>query len=153
VAEYEALFLGLRVLKDMGIEEIAIFGDVELIFHQIKNIYQDKNPSLKTYRNEVWDLIDNFFLAFNILVIPREENTMVDSLAISGSHFKIPLPPKLRYEVEVRYRSFVPNNIKHWKLFEYDLEIRKFLEFVDKFSALHIDQDQDSKVTLMLMYF
>jgi hypothetical protein len=32
VAEYEALVLGLRVAKDMGIEELS-FGDVKLIVH------------------------------------------------------------------------------------------------------------------------
>jgi hypothetical protein len=31
VAEYEALVLGLRAAKDMGIEEITVLGDVELI--------------------------------------------------------------------------------------------------------------------------
>jgi hypothetical protein len=31
VAEYEALVLGLRVAKDMGIKEISVFGDDELI--------------------------------------------------------------------------------------------------------------------------
>jgi hypothetical protein len=31
VAEYEALVLGMRAAKEMGIEEIAIFGDAELI--------------------------------------------------------------------------------------------------------------------------
>jgi ribonuclease HI len=35
--------LGLRAAKDMGIEEISMFGDVELIFNQIKNLYQAKN--------------------------------------------------------------------------------------------------------------
>jgi ribonuclease HI len=153
VVEYEALVLGLRAAKDMGIKEISVFGDTELIVNQIRNIYQARHPKLRTYRNEVWDLIDSFFLAFNISFIPREENTMVDSLASSASHFRIPLPPKLRYDVEVRYRPSVPDNIKYWKVFEDDLEIRKFLESVDEFSALHIDQDHDSKVTLTLMYF
>jgi ribonuclease HI len=31
VAEYEALVLGLRAAKGMGIKEISVFGDVELI--------------------------------------------------------------------------------------------------------------------------
>jgi hypothetical protein len=31
VAEYEALVLGLQAAKDMGIEEITVFGDFELI--------------------------------------------------------------------------------------------------------------------------
>jgi hypothetical protein len=57
VAEYVALFFGPRAAKDMGIQEISIFGDVELIAHQMKNIYQAKNPRLRNYRNEVWDLL------------------------------------------------------------------------------------------------
>ena len=45
VEEYEALVLGLRAAKDMKTEELAVFGDVELIVHQFKNMYQDKHPS------------------------------------------------------------------------------------------------------------
>jgi hypothetical protein len=93
----------------------------------------------------VWDLIDNSFLAFNISFIPRRENTMVDYLVVSASHFRIPLPPKLKYDIEVKYRPSIPDNVKHWKAFEDDLEIRKFLDSIDEFFALHIDQDHDSK--------
>jgi hypothetical protein len=51
VAKYEALVLGLRADKDMGIEELSVFGDVQLIIHQIKNIYQTKHTRLRSYRN------------------------------------------------------------------------------------------------------
>jgi ribonuclease HI len=85
VAKYEALVLGLRAAKDMGIEKISVFGDVELIIQQIRNIYQAKHPRLRSYRNEVWDLIDSFFLDFNISFIPRGENTVVDSLVVLAS--------------------------------------------------------------------
>jgi hypothetical protein len=37
----------------MNIEELAIFGDVELIVHQVRNLYQDKHPRLRAYKNEV----------------------------------------------------------------------------------------------------
>ena len=70
---------------------------------------------------------------------------MVDSLVVSASHFRVPLPPKIKYDVEVKYRPSIPENVKHWKVFEDDLEIKKFLESVDNFSALHIDQDHDSE--------
>ena len=113
--------MGLRVAKYMKIEELKVFGDDELIVHQIKNLYQAKHPRLRTYRNEVWDLVDSFFLAFNISFIPREENTMDDSLAISASNFRVPFPPKLKYNVEVKYRPSIPNNVKHWKVFEDDI--------------------------------
>jgi hypothetical protein len=33
VVEYEALVLGLRDAKDMGIEELSVFGDAKLIDH------------------------------------------------------------------------------------------------------------------------
>jgi ribonuclease HI len=127
VAEYEALVLGMRAAKEMGIKEVAVFEDAELVIQQVRNAYRAKHPQLRSYQNEVWDLIDNFFSTFNISFIPREENTLVDSLAISSSLFKIPLPPKVKYEVEIRYRPFVPKNIKHWNVFKDDLEIKKFL--------------------------
>jgi hypothetical protein len=144
VEEYESLVLGLREPKDMGIEELSVFGDVELIVHQIKNLYQTKHPRLRYYINEVWDLVDSFFFAFNILFIPREENIMADSLAVSASNFRIPIPPKIKYDVEVKYKPSIPDNVKYWKVFEDDLELESFLETVDEFSALHIDQDHDA---------
>jgi ribonuclease HI len=142
---YESLVLGLRAAKDMGIEEISVFRDSELIFHQVGNLYQANHPRLRNYRNEVWDLIDKFLLAFNISFIPREENIMVDSLVVSSSNFRVPFPPKLNYDVEVNYRPSILDNVKHWKVFEDDLEIKRFLETIDKFFALHIDQDRDSE--------
>jgi ribonuclease HI len=145
VAEYEALVLGLRAAREMGIQEVAVFGDAELVVQQIRNAYQAKHPRLRSYRNEVWDLVDSFFSAFNISFIPREENTMADSLATSASNFKVPFPPKFRYDVEVKYRPSIPDNVKHWKVFEDDLEIERFLQSVDEFSALHIDQDPDTE--------
>jgi ribonuclease HI len=143
VAEYEALVLGIRAAKEMGIRDIAVFRDVELIIQQVRNVYRAKHPRLKSYRNEVWDLIDNFFSTFNIPFIPREENTLANSLAVSASLFRIPLPPKIKYGVEIRYRPSIPDNVNHWKVFEDDLEIKKFLQSVDEFFALHIDQDPD----------
>ena len=91
MAEYEALVLALGAAKDMKIEELAMFGDVELIVHQVKNMYQDKHPRLRTYKNEVLDLVDNLFSAFNISFVPREENILV----VSASNFIIIVPSKL----------------------------------------------------------
>jgi ribonuclease HI len=151
VAEYEALVLGLRAAKDMKIEELAVFGDVELIVHQVRNLYQAKHPRLRAYRNEVWDLVDSFFLDFNISFVPREKNSMEDSLVVSASNFRVPLPPKLKYEVEVKYKPSIPDNVKHWKVFEDDLEIKKFLETVDEFSDFILIRIKMLKKSLMLM--
>jgi ribonuclease HI len=117
VVEYEALVLGLRDAKDMKIQELAVFGDVDFIVHEVRNMYQAKHPRLMAYRNEVGDLVDSFFLDFNISFVPREENIMEESLVVSASKFKVPLPPQLKYEVEVKYIPSIPNNFKHWKVF------------------------------------
>jgi ribonuclease HI len=139
VEEYEALVLGLRAAKDMGIKEISVFEDAKLVVNQVRNFYQAKHSRLRYYRNDVWDIIDGFFLAFNISFILREENTVVDSLAVSTSNFRVPLPPKLRYDIKLKYRPSIPDNVKQWKVFEDDIEIKRFLEAVDEFSTLHID--------------
>jgi hypothetical protein len=55
VPEYEDLVLGLRVAKEMVIQEVVVFGDAELVVQQIINAYQDKHPRLRSYRNEVCD--------------------------------------------------------------------------------------------------
>jgi hypothetical protein len=91
----------------------------------------------------VWDLVDNFFLDFNISFIAREENTSVDSLAASASWLEVPLSPTIKSDVEIRYIPSIPDNVKHWKVFEDDQEIEKFLQYVDDFSALHIYEDPD----------
>ena len=88
--------MGLRAAKDMKIKELAMFGDVELIVHQVRNMYQAKQPMLRAYRNEVLDMINSFFLAFNNSFVPRDENIVAYSLAFSTSKFKVPLPPKLK---------------------------------------------------------
>ena len=38
-AEYEAFLLGLKAAKDLGIEQISVYGDSELVVQQVKNNY------------------------------------------------------------------------------------------------------------------
>ena len=143
VAEYEALVLGLRDAKDLGIQQLPIFGNSELVVQQVRSIYQVKQQLLKVYKNEVWDLIDNLFTAFNISFIPRDHNHTTDSLALATTFFKVPQNTQLRYPIEVRNRPSIPDNIKHWKVFQDDLEIKKFLELTGEFSNSQIDEEQD----------
>ena len=100
---------------------------------------------LKIYRNEVWDMLENYFIAFNITHIPRNHNETADSLALAATHFRIPKTTQLRYPIEVRYRPCVPDNVKQWKVFEDDIEIKRFLELTDEFSNSLIDEDEDEE--------
>jgi ribonuclease HI len=139
IAEYEALLLGLNSAKEMGIKGLKVLGDADLIVQQVNNTFQAKHVRLKAYRDEVWKLRDSFPV-FEISYIPREMNQLADSLAVSASTFVPPMPPKLSYEIQIKYRPSLPDNVKYWKVFEDDDELSRFLQVVDEFSDLHIDQ-------------
>jgi hypothetical protein len=143
IAQYEAFLLGLRASREMKIQHLKVHGDSELIVQKVRNVYQKKNIRLKDYKNEIWDIVESFFLSFNILYIPRNQNEQDDSLVVATSTFKTPLTPNMKYEVEVRYVPSIPDNVKNWRVFEEDFEIKRFIEVVDDFSLIHIDQDED----------
>jgi hypothetical protein len=109
----------------MGAKRIGVHRDYELIINQIKGIYQAKHPRLRTYRNLVLDILEQF-PEYNISVIPRGQNQTTDALATSASVFKIPIFPNKKYEIEVKNRPAVPDNIKYWQVFEDDKKNRKF---------------------------
>ena len=92
VAEYEALILGLKVLKDLQAQRIDIKGDSELVIRQVQGSYQAKHPKKKSYRNLVLDLMEGF-KECQYTVIPRGENFEADSLAVSASLFQVPINP------------------------------------------------------------
>ena len=90
-------------------------------------------------------MIDNYFVAFNITYIPRDHNQTTDSLTLAATHFRIPKTTQVKYPIEVRYRPSVPDNVKQWKDFEDDIEIKIFLELTDEFSNSLIDQEEDDE--------
>ena len=91
-------------------------------------------------------MIGNFFVALNITYIPRDHNQTVDSLVLVATHFRIPKTTQLKYPIEVRYRPFVPDNVKQWRVFEDDFEIKRFLELTGELSNSLIDQEQDDEI-------
>ena len=80
IEEYEALLLGVKASKKMGILCINIFGDADLIIYQVNNTFQTKNITLKAYRDEVWKLKDSFMFS-ELSYVPRDLNHLDDSLA------------------------------------------------------------------------
>ena len=65
-----------------------------------------------------------YLLTFPIFL--KDHNQTVDSLALVATHFRIPKTTQLKYPIEVRYRRSVPDNVKQWKFFEDDIEIKIF---------------------------
>jgi hypothetical protein len=80
----------------------------------------------------VLDLLEEFS-EYSLSVIPRGQNQIVDALATSASVFKIPIFPNRGYEIEVKHRPTVPDNIKYWQVFEDDKQIESFLKMDDEF--------------------
>jgi ribonuclease HI len=143
ITEYEALILGLNATKEMGIKGLKVFGDADLIIQQVMSTFQEKHVRLKAYRDEVWKLRDSFSI-FDISYIPKAMNHLVDSLSVSASMFIPPMPPRLKYEIQFKYRPSLPNNVKHWKVFEDDDELCRFHQVVDEFFDMHIDQENQN---------
>lgn len=143
IAEYEALILGLKAAKEMGIKGLKVFGDADLIIQQVNKTFQAKHPRLKAYIDEVWKLKGSFN-SFSVSYIPRMKNQLVDSLVVSANTFIPPFPPKLTYEVQVKYRPSLPDNVKYWKFFEDDDEINRFLQVIDEISEMHINQENET---------
>lgn len=74
VVENEALILSLERTKNMGVKIITFFGDSKLVVLQIKKVLTTKYRIMRSYQNVVWDIIENYFDAFNITSIHREDN-------------------------------------------------------------------------------
>jgi ribonuclease HI len=144
VCEYEALVLGLEAARKMKIKNIEVFGDAELIIRQVNRQYQAKHPRLRTYRNCVWDLVENFFTSVNFHFVPRSENQQADALAKAASTFDPPTSFNLKYHIQMRHRPSIPDNVQHWQVFEDDEQLRKFLESVDEFSETYNDQENQN---------
>ena len=113
VVEYEVLVLGLKVLKNLQVQRVNIQGDSELIIKQVQGEYQTKSPRLRLYRDLVLELVKGF-KECKFSIIPRKENVEADSLAVSASLFQIPQNPKEKYQIEVRHKPSIPDNVDHW---------------------------------------
>ena len=65
---------------------------------------------------------------------------IVDTLETFASVFKISIHPKRKYEEEVKHRPSIPNNVRHWQVFEDDKQIERFLQIAREFENTHIDE-------------
>jgi ribonuclease HI len=79
-AEYMALIAGLRKASSLGIREVEVRSDSELIVKQILGIYRVKNKDLKVLHDEALKLVGSMG-SFIIKSILREENKEADKLA------------------------------------------------------------------------
>ena len=99
---------------------------------------------MRAYRNEVWDMFGNYFTEHKIRVIPRYENIVDDSLVVSTRKIKTPIARQRKYKFDIVNRPSIPDNSKYWKVFEYYMQIKTFLEMSGEFVNTQIDSENDN---------
>jgi ribonuclease HI len=85
IAEYEALLLGLRKLKAMGIRRAVLKSDSQVITGHVYKSSRARDPKLEKYLDAVRRL-EASFEGFSVKNIPRGENEHTDLLAKSAAH-------------------------------------------------------------------
>lgn len=80
--EYEALILGLKLVRNIGAKRVSIMGDSEIVVKQIDVVYMTKDPRLSCYRGTIVEIL---FIETKLVVIPRKHNMQAHSLAMFSS--------------------------------------------------------------------
>jgi queuosine biosynthesis protein QueD len=80
VAEYEAVVAGLAAAKDLGVSELEVRLDSELVVRQLNGEYRVKDEKLQPLHREAARLLSSFD-STAVAHVPREENRAADALA------------------------------------------------------------------------
>jgi ribonuclease HI len=83
VAEYSALLLALERATALGVKELDVYSDSELLVRQLLGRYQVKHPALRPLFAVARDRIASL-RHFGIHHVPRELNAEADALANRG---------------------------------------------------------------------
>ncbi|KAK1627207.1 hypothetical protein QYE76_001522 [Lolium multiflorum] len=86
-AEYEALIHGMKMAKACGATRLKIFGDSQLVAHQVMNQCDAINESMIAYK-EVYNELEKLFDGCEINHISRMSNDEADVLANIGNPSK-----------------------------------------------------------------
>ncbi|XP_075494675.1 uncharacterized protein LOC142532245 [Primulina tabacum] len=79
-AEYEALVIGLEILKDLGTKELLISGDTQLVLKHLSGEFKCTSLSLAPYYTAASQLLDDFE-EVSLIHVPRQENWEANELA------------------------------------------------------------------------
>jgi ribonuclease HI len=80
IAEYEAVLLGLRKAKAMGIQRLVIKTDSQIVAGHIEKDYKARDPELARYLQFLRDQ-EKHFEGFTVKNISRNDNSDADELA------------------------------------------------------------------------
>lgn len=79
VAEYRALLLGLRHAQELGVTEVEVVNDSELIAKQINGQYKVKHASMRPLYLDALAALRGFE-RWSVRTVPRAQNVEADAL-------------------------------------------------------------------------
>ncbi|XP_075080078.1 uncharacterized protein LOC142165416 [Nicotiana tabacum] len=80
IAEYKVCILGLRLAVDMGVQEVLVLGDSDLLVHQIQGELETRDLEFIPYRKYLQDLCQQF-RSVEFRHIPMIHNEVANALA------------------------------------------------------------------------
>jgi ribonuclease HI len=84
MAEYKALIFGLSVALSLGIRQLLVKGDSQLIIKQVRGECSCNEPKLAAYLLHVRKL-EKDFTALELQHVPRANNLVADDLSVRAS--------------------------------------------------------------------
>jgi ribonuclease HI len=90
MAEYEALIFGLLAALSLGIRQLLVKGDSQLIIKEVRGECSCNEPRLAAYLLHVRKL-EKDFTALELQHVPRADNSVADDLSVRASTWA-PMP-------------------------------------------------------------
>ncbi|XP_021807702.1 uncharacterized protein LOC110751535 [Prunus avium] len=87
--EYEALIIGLGILKEMKATRVLVYGDSQLVINQLTREYQCTSENLTMYYVTALNTADEFS-RISFVHVPRAENHEANEMAQVASGMHIP---------------------------------------------------------------
>ena len=105
-AEYEAVLMGLRKVKALGVRHLLVRTDSKLVASQVDKSFEAKEEGMRNYL-EVVRSMDKSFTGITVEHLPRGQNEEDDALAKSATCGG---PHSLGVFFEVLYTPSVPED-------------------------------------------
>lgn len=80
VAEYQAAILGLTRARELGVREVELVADSQLLIRQLGGQYQVKHPGIRPLYDEAVALLKTF-AKVKLIHVPREMNKLADEMS------------------------------------------------------------------------
>ena len=97
-AEYEALLAGLRVVSDLGTQEVEVYLDSQLVVNQVQGRFEAKEPRMTKYLRLV-KKTTNCFPSVKMVQVAKGQNRHTNSLATLASSSTEGIPRLIKVEL------------------------------------------------------